>query len=64
MSNFTAAEFMDGRNSRTNAERESYCKGFCRYRKKHKCAKYKCRIVNASCDPVAEYMRQKNEAEE
>ena len=58
MSDFTAAEFMDGRNSRTDAERESYCKGFCKYRKKHKCSKLGCRIVNAPCGPIAEYMKQ------
>jgi hypothetical protein len=61
MRDFTAAEFMDGRNSRTDAERESYCKGFCKYRKKHKCAKHGCRISNAQCDPIAEYMRQKGQ---
>ena len=60
MNDFTTAEFIDGRNPRTDENRESYCK-FCRYRKKHKCAKYKCRIVNAPCDPVAEYMRQKGQ---
>lgn len=57
---FTAAEFMDGRNSRTDRMREDYCKyAGCKHRKKHKCDKYKCRIVNAPCDPVAVYMGQK-----
>lgn len=55
---FTAAEFMDGRNHRTDAARESSCKTFCKFRKKHKCAKYGGKIANASCDPIAEYMRQ------
>lgn len=55
--NFTPAEFINGRNDRTDANRESYCKWFCKHRKKHKCAKYGCRIVNAPCDPMAEYMR-------
>ncbi|MGE4564210.1 MAG: hypothetical protein AB7F32_05020 [Victivallaceae bacterium] len=57
--NFTPADFMDGNNTRTNAYRESYCKAFCKHRKKHKCAKHHCRIVNAPCDPMAEYMGQK-----
>lgn len=55
---FTPAEFIDGRNTRTDKNRESHCKTFCKFRKKHKCAKYACRIVNANCDPIAEYMRQ------
>lgn len=56
---FTAAEFMDGNNPRTDAERESHCKTFCKYRRKHKCAKHGGRIIHAPCDPIAEYMRQK-----
>lgn len=59
MKTFTAADFMDGRNAETDANRESYCKTFCKHRKKHKCAKHGCLIKNAPCDPVAEYMRQK-----
>lgn len=59
---FNPIEFMNGRNDRTNAYRESYCKlAFCKHRKKHKCAKHHCRIVNATCDPMAEYMRHGKE---
>lgn len=36
MKTFTAADFMAGRNLETDANRESYCKGFCKHRKKHK----------------------------
>lgn len=43
-----------------NKSREKYC-SFCKFKKKHKCAKYKCRIVNAPCDQIAEYMRQNPE---
>lgn len=62
VSSFTAAEFLDGMTERTNTMRESYCKRFCQFRKKHKCAKYKCRIKNAPCDPIAEYVRQKGDS--
>ncbi len=55
---FTASEFMNGNNVKTNAMRESYCKCFCKHRKKHKCRKHGCRIANAKCDPIAEYMKQ------
>lgn len=58
MRDFTDAEFMYGRSSRTDAEREARCKTFCRFRKKHNCLKHGCRIVNAPCDPIAEYMKQ------
>lgn len=56
---FESAEFMDGMNARTNANREQYCKHGCKFRKKHKCGKYRGRIVNAPCDPIAEIMKQK-----
>lgn len=55
---FTPAEFIDGRNTRTDKNRESHCKTFCKFRKKHKCEKHGCRISNAPCDPIAEYMKQ------
>lgn len=55
---FSPAEFMNGRNHRTDTARERYCKTFCKFRKKHKCAKHDCRIINAPCDPISEYMRQ------
>ena len=54
----TAADFMDGRTPENDANRERYCKRFCKHHRKHKCAKYKCRIINAPCDPIAEYMKQ------
>lgn len=59
MDRFLSSEFLDGQNERTNANRESFCKSFCPHRKKHKCLLHKCRIKNANCDPVAEYMKQK-----
>lgn len=61
MNIYDPSNFMDGRTPSNDEAREKHCKQFCKHRKKHKCAKFKCRIKNAPCDPIAEYMRQRGE---
>lgn len=58
------ADYIEWVNSVTNVNRESYCKLFCAYRKKHRCSKHGCRITNAPCDPIAEYLKQKDGSNE
>ena len=58
---FTAAEFIDGRNARTDVHRRSYCKYTkCPEKAGHRCKKHACLISKAPCDPVAEHLKRKD----
>ena len=57
MNIYDPSNFMDGRTPANDEAREKHCKYFCKYRKKHKCAKFKCRITLAEIEPeLAEQM--------